>query len=410
MNREFGIPLAAAVLCLCLAGQVEAQTQTSSQAADPVGQNQASLEATVDTIYDTNVPRSNPALARQRGLKLIDESERPGAAIDLLKAIGQQSLFLRGVAGYTFYDRNRILNSERIDMTGGADLRAGACQAVLSNEYARRENNLEEAIDVPIAKNLQTLETVGLSGTCVRTIGFTPISSVSTTWATNSNSELRSRNYRSTSAQLGVAYQHPTLGRLSIYGLYNNVDYYDQTVPGDPSLHEGFDTYGAGVHFERSVGARLDGAIDLSYMSLSQNTPGAQGFNGLNYSADLNAHVTGRLGATLHAGRSTKTSLQLSSEFNIVDNYSGEIDYRISDQKQLALGVTQKRNDYMGVEASSSTILTHQTTSDIYAQGTLGFARRFSLILDVRHEDSTANINVFDYSSMRVTLTLTARL
>jgi hypothetical protein len=405
MKRGFVIPLTAAALCL--GGRAEAQGQAPP--TDPVGQTSASLRASTVITYDTNIARSNAATARQRGLEPVDENTRPAVDVDLLKAVGQQSLFLRGTAGYDFYSRNKNLDSERIDLTTGADLRAGPCQVAVSDEYARRQNNLDQVIDAPIAINLQALNTVSLSGGCTRAIGFTPTGSVSVASSTNSAALLTSTDYQSLSGQAGLAYQRPSFGRLSIYGQYQKVEYTNRTVPNDPALKDGFKMYGAGVRYERKIGARIEGSVDASYTSLSQNASGVSGFRGLTYGADLTAHVTGRLAAALHANRSTQPSLQLASSFTVQEDYSSELDYTISQRLSFNLGASKKTTNSQGAALLTPIALTRQETTDVYGGASVAFARRFSLLLDVRHETSNTNLINFNYSSMRVALTLSGR-
>ena len=47
-------------------------------------------------------------------------------------SFGPQELFLKGSAGYDFYARNKQLNSQDINLTGGVAARLLACKATLT--------------------------------------------------------------------------------------------------------------------------------------------------------------------------------------------------------------------------------------------------------------------------------------
>jgi hypothetical protein len=403
------MPLAVAIACL--AGRVEAQTQTQSQGpiGDPIGENITELHATDITVYDTDVSRSDAEIAHLRGLQQADVNTTPTLNVNLLRAIGEQSVFLRGSAGYDFYARNTVLDTDQVDMTGGADLRAGACQGVLSDQLTRHQNSLEQDI-VAVKNNVLSVDTASLSADCTRTIGFTPTGTVSAAWSNDSNPQERSLEYQTITSRLGVAYQRPSLGRVSLFGQYVDTDYVNQPLPNDPSRRNGFKLYAAGVHYERNVGVKLNGSIDVSYTSMSENLPGQQGFSGLNFAVLLNSQITGRLGASIQASRSTTPTLQLSSNYSVVDDYSVELDYALSERLRFAVGATEKHHSYPPDVSSTADVLTRQATTDVFARGTLDFADRFSLVLNVLHEDTNTNLPGFDYSSMRVALTLTGRL
>lgn len=409
--RKFAFPLAGVALATASAAAAQA---TSPQALalphDPPGVNRLSISGTGEVIYDTNVAKSDQAIAALRGLSLADVSYRPSMTLDILRALGNQSVFLNGSAGYDFYQHNTLLNSSRIDIAGGAELRFGPCHSVVSDEYARQQTDLQD-VTIAVAKNEETLNSINFYGDCARTIGLTPTLNLSQSWASNSNSLLKPQDYNSLFVQAGLAYQRPVFGKLSLFGRYSNTSYPRSMVPvGAGFDRQGYRLYAGGVRFERQLGARIDGSVEISYTDLEPYIAAAPKFRGLTYVGTLTLHPTSRITATVNAERDTKPSIQPGSSYSTDDNDRVELDYAINPRWKIDAGVSYLAQRYGGAALNPKLDLLSQRITDYYAGAELDFARRFSLIFDAREENRRASLAGFSYAATRVSLTLAARL
>jgi hypothetical protein len=401
-----GIFISAAALALwAVAGCANAQSLSPPQ--DPPGLDRLDLTASVEEVYDTNIARSDEAEAALRHLTQADELTQPAVIADVLRAFGQQSLFIKGLAGYDFYDHDTVLNSQRFDLEGGAELRAGPCQSVLSDEYAARQSDLSD-ITGPLVRSIRTTDNLSFSGDCARPIGLTPTLAASEIWSDSSAAQLRTTDYRAQTVLIGIAYLRPSLGRLSLYGQYESIQYPNRPiVVGSGTITDGSNVYAGGVRFEHAVGARIDITLHLSYLKLSETVPGSTGFGGANYGADVTVRPTGRITGTFHVGRDTLPSVQLGTSFSVDDSYRGEIAYQATSRLHFAVGGIYTDKHFSGPELLATTDVTHQQLTDWYLQAGIDFARRFSLVLDMRNEQGNSNLATFRYTSDRIGLTLT---
>jgi hypothetical protein len=394
------------------AGAASAQTsagqapQALALPQDPPGVNRATADIDVQAFYDSNIAQSSAAVAEQRGLVLADESVRPQATLDLLKAVGSQSLFLNGIVGYDFYVNNKILNNHRIDLAGGAELRARQCRGVVSGEYASSQTQLAEITTLSVV-NTNTQTSVNFNVDCTRPIGIAPTLLVSNTWSANSNIQLVSTNYRSLLVQPGIAYQLPTLGRVTIFG-----QYVDTTFPDRLFVTQGdaYQLYAGGIRFDHRIGARIEGSFELTYTDLQPNAPGVPKFSGPTYLLDVEAHATSRVTGQVHLERSIIPSVVLGSTFTIDDNYRGELDYAMNSRIRFSGGVGYIEQRFNGPASNSNLFLEHQTLLDYYGDAQLNLGRRFTLTVDVREENRRANLQQLNYSSTRVSLTLATHI
>jgi len=374
-----------------------------------VGESHAIISGDVHITYDTDVARSDAATAALRGLVQQDEIYEPDANLDLVKALGSQSLFLNGLVGYQFYGHDTILNNQHVDLTGGADLRVAHCEAALADEYAARQNDLAE-ITTTIVKNRQTVETVSFDGDCARAVGFTPYINVSGSWSSNSNPEMITTDYRNLVVGGGLAYQRPTFGRLSIFGQYVRTTFPNRLVPvGAVAQVDGYQLYSGGFKFERRLG-RIEGTFQLAYTDLQPDISGEAKFNGLTYLGDLAWHATSRLTGKAHIERDTQPSVELGSAFTRQNLYSLELDYRFTSRLNVAAGASEDDARFEGAAIIPGIDLTSSNTTDYYGNVQLQFARRFSLTLDAREENRRANLVALSYASTRISATLSVHI
>lgn len=373
----------------------------------------ATIDVIADLIYDTNVAQSGAFLASRRGLRLSDVSARPSVAVNLGRRLGRQTLFLQGSAGYDFYDRNRILNRERIDAHSGVLLVAGPCSGTISGDYGRRQSELADLAlvnkipELNIVRNTEETKKADITGECGAKIGLAPTFDVSETW-NNSNSTLLKASDSSTFSTMGgLAYQRPTFGKISVTGSYSAVEFPNRgNIVGGVAFKESYRLYAGGLSYERRIGARLDGTFSASYTSLVLNIPGAKGFRGLTYSADGSYQLDPRLQLKLTIARATLPSSRVDATFSVNTSVTSELEYTVSQRLLLRVGGGRVHRNYPGALGTAGLDLTQETVYSGHGDATYSLNRRISLGLNVTYTQRNANFQPLTYSGTNVALSI----
>ncbi len=314
--------------------------------AAPATQRQVEFDVVTDVVFDSNIARSDRALAATRGLTLSDEILTPLGLIDLALPIGRSSLFLNGSAGYDFYVNNRVLNQARINVLGGAIGQVGPCRETLSGAYARSQTALSDLNTVAVA-NVEDHESIALGAVCGRALGLAPTIQVAESWEQNSAPARQLVDDRSFTATAGLAYRRPALGSLTLFGEFVDTTYPNElVVQGNALRTGGYQVYAAGVKFDRHLGARIQGEVSLSYSALSPAIAGSGSFEGATYSGNLTYRTSGRLSAQVQYARSVTPSNVVGANFSIDDTLSGELDYRLGPRLGLTLGASHMKHHY----------------------------------------------------------------
>ena len=390
-------------------GAASAQGVGAQQAPAADGGRVHRIDLIADLLYDDNVARSNPAIAATRGIKPSDTEFRPTVRLTLAQPFGRQSVFLNASTGYDFYRVNRILNSERISVDGGAVTRFGPCSQTLIGNYARSQSDLALlAVLAPSANRVQNIsntERVGLNGSCGQAIGFAPTFGLSEDWVQNS-SQLSSPGSRTFSLNGGVAYRRPSFGSLSLFGSYSktNFDAPTNLPPGVPAFADGFRTYAGGVTYTRRIGSRLTGTASISYTSLKPTSRLSRPFSGLTYEFNTSYAVSPRLNGQLKIARATSPSTRIGGTYSVSQVYSGEINYALGQRWNLQTGASRQKHDYLGGQVLPGLDLTKETVDTIFGSARYKLTRRISLTMTLTHENREASLAAFSYSSNRVGL------
>lgn len=365
-------------------------------------------------VYDTNVAGGDAAIARERHLPTLgDASVTPSAELDVNKTIGPEQFFVHALTAYSFYTRDTILNHEHLDVQAGGQGQFASCQGQLTGGYTRFQSELAEN-SVKTANNIAELEQVTFNTSCPRPIGFTPQFSVSESWVNNDSRSLQTSNRRTFQVQGGVSYARPVFGSLGL-----NAQYMDTTFPDRPLPTEGEDgykLYGAGVHYMRTIGARLSADVTVNYtkleMEASNGAAAGQGFSGPTYVANVTYTASSRWSAHVAAERDTKPSNSLNADYVLVQGVTEEVNYQVNARLTVTAGAKQLDNSYRGALLLPSTpgglILTQDDRHDYYINTALNLTQRISVSLDVRDELRHADPADYSYHSLRTSLRLSA--
>jgi hypothetical protein len=362
-------------------------------------------------LYDSNVSRSNELVAQERGLSLADEIYNVSAVVDYTKILGGNTVSLSGNAGYSFYQHNSILNREHIDLAGGIVHSFGNCAVQVHGSYLRQQSDLQDIDVTVVSKNTQTIPIVSLGFSCSQESGFSPYADVSQSWSYNTSQIVELSNYRTLSADAGVAYRQPFLGEIDFFAQYNGTDFPKRQVLIANPLGLVDDSYivnGGGIRLQHNFGSRLTTSATLRYTKLHPRSPLEQGFSGLTYEADIGYTASSRLQLSASVARSTNPSNQVGTAYSVNENYTVGAQYRVSSR--INLGVTGRWADqsYSGNFLPGADVITSQTIKSITGYLSYDFGRNLSLNLNVGHEERSANIDTFNYASTRVGISVSA--
>jgi hypothetical protein len=393
--------VATAAVAACIAAQARAQTQ-----ARPTG---ASLSLT--ETYDTNVARSDEATAELRHVTREDELFTPALDLELGKAIGRQNLFLTGTIGYAYYQRNTFLDSQHIDLTGGATGSVASCHGTVTGQLGQFQSDLQDLTQVQV-KNLETRQSIKIDADCARPIGLTPTFSISEATVSNSAAGRQAANNQTLETEAGLSYSRPNLGQLALFGRYSDSEYPDLVAV---TLPAGFVdrniSYSGGVRFSRQVSSRLGGSIELTYTKLQPNAPNSSPFSGPTYLLDVYFKPNQRIRMDINAQRATIPSNTLGSTYATSDTYSGDVDYTLG-KVELKVGASRSSQHYQGgIPAATSALqptITQQTVDDVFGSASMHIARKYLLSINARWETRRADVVNFGYQDLRTGVTVSA--
>ena len=371
------------------------------------------IQAIVTETYDSNVARSNAALAAERGVNPQDWITHPSIAVDILIPVSRQSVFLKGSVGYDFYARNSNLSAGNIDLQGGAHLLVRHCQATLAGGIVYQQSDLQN-LSLAATRNINDTESVSLDGSCGAAVGFAPTLALTQEWSNNSAPELKQSNYRDFNVTAGLAYRRPLFGQLSAYFTYDDATYPNRGlfVVAPALLQDGYHTYGGGVRYERRFGARIEGDVKVAYTSLRPVNPLVRGFDGPTFGADLNFRFSRVLQAQLSLARAVNPTIRPDVTYGIENSVSGTISYTVGRKLNLAVGASGESNSYRG--RPLIIVLNQDVTSEriwgVFASAKYQLNRRIGFGLDYHHEQRDAHPTDFSYTDDRVVLSISGTI
>lgn len=366
------------------------------------------LGATAGVTYETNVARASRAAAIARGLTRDDVRFTPGITAEGTVPLGRQSVSLSGFVGYDFYARNERLNRERISLDSTLGLRFGRCDGTVQARYARRLSDLGDlgvvAVPVPTSRTLRNTEdikTIGATIGCSGVVGLRPTATVEQQWADNSADFLKRSDFDSTTVSAGIGYVRPSFGTVTLFGRYQKTRFPNRVVAAGAGV-DGFNTKSAGVSYDRSIGARLRGSLEVAYTQVNPDRPGLETDDGITWRVGLTAQPSTRVQLTANTSRAIEPTNRTDANYVINKSFDLGASYALSERVTLSAGAAQQRRRFVG----ATNILGVALVNDrlwTYSTG-LSFqqSERLQFGLNGAYVDRNANGNIFDYSTARI--------
>lgn len=368
-----------------------------------------SIRPTLQLIYDSNVFKVNRQSALPAGPLVDDVSISPGVNLDISLPIGRQRVFLSGFAGYDFYVSNSRLDRERIGLNGGADVRPfGTCVTTFVVDYGRTQGDLANGLSLFAVPNTEERVTLGADARCGGAIGLQPGVGYRHQRINNSNNVFQTNNSTSDTYTASLAYVRPSFGSLSIYGNYSKGRFDDRVpiAPGIPvTLREGIETYGAGLRYERQIGARLRGWVSGGYTWVNPNV-GGETFRGASYAAALDYQASERFALSFNAARTAELPNLINVLYAINDSFSLNGSYRLNPRISLNAGVNYQDRKLRASQALVG--VPFVATSDELLQLSAGagydLGRRLRLNLGFTRQQRRSDNDFFRYNANMIQL------
>lgn len=407
--------VALAMICSPCAAQVAGLPTfgiAAPQITPGVDERQIGLDLTGE--YDSNVARSDAALAAARGVKQQDFSILPAADVLFSQVFGRETVYLDATAGYRAYDRNKFLDRSNIQLGAGGVGQVSICQGTLAGAYERSQADLstlpvavESGGPIIAARDTQTNAVVDFTAICGRSVGFAPTANVSEVWVTNDAASFRAIDANVFSGSGGITYRSAVLGSATLSGQYSQTTYPNRFVPiGSGSESLGFQTTGGGVTLARAVGSRLSGTLSVDYTRLEPGNGVTQGFSGITYNGNIAYALNPRMNVTVVAGRAVVPSNEIEASFMVSQIYGVEASYALGSRLSLATGYSRARQQYEGILVPVVFNLTDEDTNTVYGNANFQLNRRLSFIPSISYSQRTANYAPLSYNDVLVLVTI----
>lgn len=390
-------------LAVCiLAGATAVGSQAAAQEVRSLD-----FQLHAEAEHNTNVTRSTKLQAETLNLSPADNLYTPSASVDFFTPVGRQSVFLKGSAGYTFYQKNTKLNRERLDFTGGLNAPIGPCRGTVTGYYGRGLRQLEDPELITDVNNIQEVKRASANLGCSQDNGLGVVASASKSWITNSQAFLIQSDYETSSLMAGVSYARPALGTFTLFADRQETEYPNRVLGG------GYTMTSVGITAARQLGARIQGTVTVAQATVKQDNSLALAGSDLDrstvtYSGSLSYRVSSRLRADASFNNSITPSTSFGRSYDKNTGYRLSASYDIGSRFVLSLGGAKIDRTSEGAIQIPS-LLTDSSTTSVF--GTLRYnqSERISFLLSGGQEKRTTNTPQFDYTSARIGLAVDAR-
>lgn len=437
--RTTALVCAASVTVLAASGTADAQVvqRVPSTAGDdaPVENGALSaiagvlggfrVDASLNTLYDSNMLRLGSGFTPAAGRSKSDVRFSPTVTASYGTGIGRQQLFLTGTLGRDLYVENSNRNRNRYDINGGLNWRLGSrCSGVISGNYSSRQQLLSEISGT--TPNVQKLLSYGGSAICRSATGIGIGGAIRRSTSRNDDINRKPFDSNSISFSPQLSYGSPTLGEFSLSGALNKVKYPNRSIlDGDGALAiEGVDIRSGRFGYQRGLGGRLSVNFGISYYDVTPKprdvllpiAPGVPIFtpvsresnSNLGYDVGVNYNSGSRLTASLTARKSAQASINVGSQYQVVQAMAGSIDYQlnrsISANTGLAYTERNYKNSFITVEEPLRRVQDKITRA--YAGLSYSPSRRYSVSGEIAYQDRKSNPVAYSYNAVSATLRL----
>lgn len=379
-------------------------------AAGGGGGKQFGITATTEVRYDSNFSHTSAANVTQSGKPASEVKLSPRLGVNLGLPFGANNLSLSGNLGYDFHRHNSRLDKESIDLKSGLALSLSPCSPSFSGQISRKQSDLGQiaptaSTGIGSVKNTQTEWQIGGTLSCGKSFGLRPTAGITYEEGHNSATQRQINNRNIKTYMAGLDYVHPSIGNISLFLQQRDLRFDNQILPN--GQENGNRTRSYGVSFNRSIGARMQGGVSISWTQLNPRQPGLRNFKGLNWSGNVSLQATPLLTLNAAVGKSTSSTLAVASNYNVSTDYSFGAGYTLTPRINLQAGFSTKKKTYqgqLGTPVPGIPALNGDRKQIINGSINYAMSPKLQLSLDGAHETRDANGTFFDYHNNRIAL------
>lgn len=392
---------------------LESRSSALGQAFGTIVGRVTSIDAGIDTLFDSNVLREGGSFVRSTGSR-SDIIFTPNATLQAGLPVGRQQLFASVNIGRDFYTHNTSYDRSRINAGGGVNFNAGpSCSGSIFGQYSERQGTQLDL--VAVVPNVQKDTTYGANANCGRSRGLGFGGGYTRSETRNGSSIYNLLDSNTSSYTANVHYNSGLLGSLVLTGGYSDIGY---PGPGSQALRgsDGIRQYSGQLSYRREIGPVLTGSIGASYFKIVPKNPTRDvngvssnlGYAGPGFDVSLNYHPGVRLSASLNASRNVTASSNVGAAYVLNSDYSVDINYKLSPRLSTGFGGSYDKRNYRGSFASvvDPFARTSDTLYRTYVQASYSPARRYSFNINVAQQGLRSKPSLFDYDSTTASLGL----
>lgn len=379
------------------------------------------LDGSLTTRFDSNFRRaggtgSNSAV---RLSPLVD------AGIGTL--LGRQQVYVGGSVGRDIFLGNSEFNQNRYSIGAGANLVAGTrCTANVGSQFSQRQLLLADAVE--LADNALRDFVAGAGFSCQGPVGVGFGATAVYRQSRNARLERQLFDVNNLTISPQISYASPVLGVFSLGGSFSKIRYPQRSVFTPEGLvQDGIDIRSGRIGFSRALGTRLQLSLGASLIDVKpqpplQLVPGPlpgtavsierDGFNGGGFDASLTARLGSRATISASAESSVRGGGNVGALLTRSKTYGVDANYRLS--KALSAGVGGSIGDlrYIGSFASADEPIRRESDNikRVYGQVNYSPSPRYSVGVEVAHQQRESNPDIFKFSNTSALLRLSVQL
>lgn len=378
---------------------------------------QVNIDLTASVAHDSNISRASPAVAAQRNITPADWTYSPSGAVSIVQPLGQQAVFLDGVAGYRFHQKNKRLDRAYFSGSTGAAAALGPCGGLAGGGYSQSSSDVETEVVDAFVENLRKTRRINLDVVCAHQSGFGIVVSGAQEWVKSDLQQTRISDNDTSTLTVGLTYQRPEAGAISIFGAYSRTMYPNRiTVDASQS---GMETRSIGATATRQLGGRIEATVSGGYTQVENVggrpigavTTGPSDFSGLTYAGGVTYRASSRLRGEVNFERQVAPSFVSVGSFQVRTSYSGAVTYKLGSRLTFEVAGQHKDSDIRGIGvASAASTLTNSLTKVISGSLTYKQSKRLSWAVDVDRTTRSSDNPLFNYNNHGVVLSLVVSL
>ena len=390
-----------------------------SEARNAIDGRGYSIEAALDSLYDTNILR-NSSVFNFGGRSRADFVFTPSATLRAGLPFGRQQLFGTFSVGRDYYARNTDYDRTRINVGGGANLHVGVhCEGSLYGQYAEQQGTQLDLIQSVPNKQQDTLYQANAG--CGRERGF-GFGGGYTRIETRNAAAIFSQFGSNTSVYSGnLRYNSGVRGTITLTGSYSNISYPNRIaglvgVGNGLGNGDGVRVYSGQIAYRRNFGPRITTNVGVSYIKADPKLPTFDilgqrtnpGYSGPGFDVSVGYHPGTRLSGTLTASRNVTATANVGALYTGDSGYALDLSYALSPRISTGVGGSLSTRDYRGSFASpvNPVPLLNDTLHRVYAQVSYAPVKRYSISLTVAQQGRQSNPNIYNYDSTSGTVGL----